>query len=185
MDSKVELLGETLSFNVFPIEEIVPSEEITLTIDNTGQTEINDNKGMENDDFTYLDNDGDDFIEGNPETSQDLPQGEVDCDGGGDIMEKNSPFESQPIDQEPPGADRSSGPQIHVENSFLEETVPSEASFFAQRPKQSSPEKVINVNKQSIVPKYILEEERKTRSQGGDNRIHVQIGLHNPIKRKK
>ena len=185
IDSKVELLGETLSFNVFPIEEIVPSEEITLGIDNTGQTEINDNKGMENDDFTYLDNDGDDFIEGNPETSQDLPQGEVDCDGGGDIMEKNSPFEPQPKDQEPPGADRSSGPHIHVENSFLEETVPSEASFFAQRPKQSSPEKVINVNKQSIVPKYILEEERKTRSQGGDNRIHVQIGLHNPIKRKK
>ena len=67
IDSKVEILGETLSFNLFLIEEIVPSEEITLTIDNTGSPEIVENKGMENNDFTYLDNDNDDFIGENPE----------------------------------------------------------------------------------------------------------------------
>ena len=100
-------------------------------------------------------------------------------------MEKNSPFEPQPENWEPPGTDRSPGSNPQAENSFLEGTVPSEASFFAQRPEQSSPEKVININKQSVVPKYLLVEERKTRSQGGDNHIHVQIGLHNPIKRNK
>ena len=48
---------------------------------------------MENNDFTYLDNDNDDFIGENPESQQDIPQGEVDCEGGVEIVEKNSPFE--------------------------------------------------------------------------------------------
>ena len=182
INSKVEIFGETISFNVYPIEEIVPSEEITLSIDNTIDNDKVQSNTENMNNFTHLDREGDDFIEINPK------QGMERYEGGGEIVDKNSQIipdilQSSNLEQLNPETPTSPSPR--VEDSFLSKTISTESSFFYQQPQKSSPEKLININKQSIVPRYILDEERKTRSQGGDNKIHVQIALRNPIKRKK
>ena len=155
-----------------------------LSIDNTVVNKNIEPNRVNQDDFTYLDNEGDNFIDENPKNSKENPQEGMDFEGGGEIVDKNLPVVPQPNNLEHPDSEISTSPISWAEDRFLGKIIPTKSSFFSQQPQQSSPEKLININKQSIVPRYILDEERKTRSQGGDNRIHVQIALHNPIKRK-
>jgi hypothetical protein len=182
IDSKVDIFGETVSFNVFPVEEIVPSEEITLEVDNTHSTETEEQNSpgnIEIDDFTYLDYDNDDF-ESQNDSPESQEQGE-ELEGGGEIVENLPTYQPEGLKnpENPPET------VTHAEQGFLDNPLPSETSFFDRQPEQSSPEKVINIHKESQVPKFLLEEKIKTRSQGGDHRIHVQIGPRNIMKRKK
>jgi len=187
IDSKVEIMGETIDYNINPVEQIVPSEEITLSIDNT-QDIATENDTVFND-FTYLDKEGDDFIEECIDQNVDLNGGEVSEQS----LHTNFDNQPSPADIQPQSTTTDLDPETqpeappdNLDNSFLKQTLPTEASFFESRPTQSSPEKdkIISVDKDTIVPKYVLNESRKTRSDTRD-KIHVQIALQNPLKKRK
>lgn len=196
INSKTEIMGEVVSFNVYPLPEIVPSGEITIGLGtrNNKDTNVDFDEG----DFTILSYENDSSLStddtdldiGPDNTKDSLESTEVAVNttkDNNDISSettssenlKDTMEESQQINE---NINEEIGDKTdHVPNNdnlptqHLEMTLPSESSFLQSPPPQSSPEKdvVISNEKATTIPGFL--DKRTTRSQAGGTHYSLNI----------
>lgn len=207
--TKVDILGEVLPFNIYPVPEIVPSEEIFLEIDNIPERQkecLADNyqDSFGESDFTYLSYDN------HYSYPEDSGEGEMEERGENELVQNEESMQNESHDnlhsavsgereverEVVNGGNGDMGEEKEVvsggngdmgveseqnseQSTFLSHTLPTEQSFFSSPPQQSSPQKVVSVHKNSAVPHYLLHGARQLRSEKRD-KIHIDLAYRTP-----
>ncbi len=204
------MLGEVLPFNISPVPEILPAEEMMLTISNEDKERYeNQREGeFEKDEFSYLDYENNYFEteenvhseRGNEnEEGENVGQNkEVEKEWdiflqNDNVMQNNMQSEVQiPEVGETEHVGKREDETLRAGNVYVESKekvpeflvesdIPSEQSFFVTQPEQSSPEKNIKVNQQSKVPKFLLADRQTRSSKSG--KVLFEIDYKNPLRK--
>ena len=176
--ARTEVLGEEVNFNVFPLPEICPSDEIFLEVDNM-PVERETVEERESEDVVYLSSENDGFELAEERQSDEIQEKESEVEVDNDRVSENENREIIPVGEgvEVGVTDESVVPAPVAEGNFDEVELPSEQSFLTTAPPQSSPEKLVTIKKSgSRVAKYLWDTGRRLRSQVGGPVVHVQIG---------
>ena len=196
--SNVKVCGEKLSFNVYPLDLIVPSNEIILTYSGGNKNENLEIQGAGDKDFVTFDEivdnsdcEEEEKREGDPEQGGEQ---DVNADNGQGMGDDNEQGEREKDDIFS-GEGHSFGGNMDLSN------IPGEASFWVQQPVQSSPEKIVSIpeNRKVILPKFLYNQIHKEKQgeQGEEKEVknyatrstnpsqHYQIHHTKEYKRKK
>ena len=176
--ARTEVLGEEVNFNVFPLPEICPSDEIFLEVDNM-PVEKETVEERESEDVVYLSSENDGFELAEERQSDEIQEKESEVEVDNDRVSGDGNREIIPVGEgvEVGVTDESVVPAPVAEGNFDEVELPSEQSFLTTAPPQSSPERLVTIKKSgSRVAKYLWDTGRRLRSQVGGPVVHVQIG---------
>ena len=161
--SSVKVCGEKLSFNVYPLDLILPSNEILLSYSNPNFNESLEIQGSGDKDFVTFDklmdnSDNEDMGgedtrgEGVEESSNDSDQGGDQGSNQGEYQEgEQSQYQGEEQDEVFSGEGHSFGGNADLT------TIPGESSFWNKEPIQSSPEKLVSIpeNRKVTLPEYV------------------------------
>ncbi len=196
------VFGEKISFEIYPLSGIVPSEDITLKISNNNEDNITQDISFKDTTFSYLNDSNDAPIPENIYTDELKEEGgfgtphiseentpqifNQTLPEGGDLNEEDIEYGTTDIDIDKQ-KDAESEKHILSEfdssvqnqnqfSTFENINIPSERFFMPTKPTQSSPKKVILVDERQTLPEYFYDKVIRTRSKNKAD-PHPQLSL--------